>query len=112
VRVATLTRLTNLNEKAKELLGYNPKKLLTQIKNIVVKQEQKFNNLYENIIVKQLADEKIFLINDTQLNVARGVFVKNYFRGKAIINPGAGNAGRTLALTRIARPRHLLFCKT
>jgi polyphosphate kinase len=84
VRVATLTRLTNLNEKAKELLGYNPKKLLTQIKNIVVKQEQKFNNLYENIIVKQLADEKIFLINDTQLNVARGVFVKNYFREKLL----------------------------
>jgi polyphosphate kinase len=84
VRVATLTRLTNLNEKAKELLGYNPKKLLTQIKNVVVKQEQKFNNLYENIIVKQLADEKIFLLNETQLNVTRGTFVKSYFREKLL----------------------------
>src|SRR5476651_2678148 len=67
VRVATLSRLTTLNEKAKELLGYNPKKVLNQIKNLVVKQEQKFNNLYDNIIVKQLADEKIFLLNETQL---------------------------------------------
>ncbi|MFD0750230.1 polyphosphate kinase 1 [Mucilaginibacter calamicampi] len=84
VRVATLSRLTNLNIKAKEILGYNPKKLLSQIKNVVVKQERKFHNLYENIIVKQLAEEKIFLLNDKQLNVARGTFVKNYFREKLL----------------------------
>lgn len=95
VRVATLTRLTTLNEKAKEVLGYNPKKLLNQIKNIVVKQERKFNNLYENIIVKQLAEEKIFILNDTQLNVTRGAFVKGYFRENILatlvpimLNPG------------------------
>jgi polyphosphate kinase len=82
VRVATLSRLSNLNEKAKEILGYNPKKLLNQIKNIVVRQERKFNNLYENIIVKQLAEEKIFILNDKQLNVSRGEFVKKYFREK------------------------------
>ena len=38
VRVATLSRLSNLNEKAKEILGYNPKKILNQIKTIVVRQ--------------------------------------------------------------------------
>jgi polyphosphate kinase len=84
VRVATLSRLTNLNEKAKEVLGYSPKKILNQIKDIVVKQERKFNNLYENIIIKQLAEEKIFLLNDKQLNVARGTFVKDYFREKLL----------------------------
>ena len=84
VRVATLSRLANLNEKAKEILGYNPKKLLNQIKNIVVRQERKFNNLYENIIVKQLAEEKIFILNDKQLNVSRGEFVKKYFREKLL----------------------------
>jgi polyphosphate kinase len=84
VRVATLSRLANLNEKAKEILGYNPKKILNQIKNIVVRQERKFNNLYENIIIKQLAEEKIFILNDTQLNVSRGAFVKSYFREKLL----------------------------
>lgn len=95
VRVATLSRLTSLNEKAKEVLGYNPKKLLAQIKNLVVKQEKKFNNLYENIIIKQLAEEKIFILNDSQLNVTRGAFVKNYFRENILatlvpimLNPG------------------------
>jgi polyphosphate kinase len=84
VRVATLSRLANLNEKAKVILGYNPKKLLTQIKNIVVRQERKFNNLYENTIVRQLAEEKIFILNDKQLNVSRGEFVKRYFREKLL----------------------------
>jgi len=84
VRVATLSRLANLNEKAKEILGYNPKKILNQIKTIVVKQERKFNNLYENIIIRQLAEEKIFILNDKQLNVARGSFVKDYFREKLL----------------------------
>lgn len=84
VRVATLSRLSNLNIKAKEILGYNPKKILNQIKNIVVRQERKFNNLYENIIVKQLAEEKIFILNDKQLNVSRGEFVKHYFREKLL----------------------------
>lgn len=84
VRVATLTRLANLNEKSKALLGYNPKKVLNQIKTLVVKQEKKFNNLYENIIVKQLAEEKIFILNEKQLNVVRGAFVKKHFREKLL----------------------------
>ncbi len=98
VRVATLSRLANLNEKAKEVMGYNPKKLLNQIKNLVVKQERKFNNLYENIIVKQLAEERIFILNDKQLNVSRGVFVKNYFRENilATLVPIMLNSGEPL----------------
>ncbi|MFA6085288.1 polyphosphate kinase 1 [Mucilaginibacter sp.] len=84
VRVATLSRLSNLNERAKEILGYNPKKILNQIKNIVIKQERKFNDLYENIIVKELAEEKIFLLNDKQLNVTRGTFVKDFFRDRLL----------------------------
>lgn len=86
VRVATLNRLANLNEKAKEILGYNPRKVLGQIKNLVIKEEKKFNNLYENIILKKLAEEKIFILDDTQLNVTRGTFVKNYFREKLLSN--------------------------
>jgi polyphosphate kinase len=86
VRVATLNRLANLNEKAKEILGYNPRKVLSQIKNLVIKEEKKFNNLYENIIVKKLAEEKIFILDDKQLNVTRGTFVKNYFREKLLSN--------------------------
>ncbi len=79
VRVATLNRLANLVSKTKSELGYNPKKILTQIKSIVLKQEKKFNQLYEDII-KELSGNKIFILNEKQLNVNRGVFVRDYFR--------------------------------
>lgn len=79
VRVATLNRLSDLNEKSKEVLGYNPKKILNEIKNIVVRQERKFELLYERII-KELAAEKIFILDERQLNVSRGIFVREYFR--------------------------------
>jgi polyphosphate kinase len=86
VRVATMTRLSNLNDKAKELLGFNPKKVLNEIKNIVVKQERKFEQLFQATLINELAQNRIFILNDTQLNVARGAFVKEHFRDKILSN--------------------------
>ncbi|WP_207423005.1 polyphosphate kinase 1 [Desertivirga brevis] len=84
VRVPTLNRLANVNTKAKELIGYNPKKILKQIKEIVVRQERRFNHLFEDEIIKELAEERIFIINEKQLNVTRGDFLRNYFRVKLL----------------------------
>ncbi len=84
VRVATLNRLSNINTKSKEILGYNPRKTLNQIKDIVVRQERKFNHLYEDDILKELELQKIFIINEKQLNVSRGLFVRDYFRAKVL----------------------------
>lgn len=78
VRVATLTRLSDVNIEAKEFLGFNPKKILKQIKELVLDLEKRFDALYDEII-KSLADQKIFIINEKQLNVGRGRFVRQYF---------------------------------
>lgn len=86
VRVATLTRLANLNDKAKELLGFNPKKILNEIKNIVVKQERKFEQLFKATLINELAQNRIFILNESQLNVARGQFVREHFRDKVLSN--------------------------
>ncbi|WEK20835.1 MAG: polyphosphate kinase 1 [Candidatus Pedobacter colombiensis] len=86
VRVATLSRLANLNDKAKALLGFNPKKVLNEIKNIVVKQERKFEQLFKATLINELAQNRIFILNDTQLNVARGQFVRDHFRDKILSN--------------------------
>jgi len=86
VRVATLNRLVNVNTKAKELLGFNPRKVLQEIKNIVVKLEKRFEYLYEHEIIKELAEQKIFIINEKQLNVNRGHFVRQYFHDKVLPN--------------------------
>ena len=50
----------------------------------MVRHERKFNHLYEDVIVKELAQQKIFIINEQQLNVSRGQFVKDYFREKIL----------------------------
>jgi polyphosphate kinase len=84
VRVATLNRLSSVNTKTKELLGFNPRKTLNEIKNIVVKQEHRFNHLYQDIILKELEQQKIFILNEQQLNVSRGLYVKKFFREKVL----------------------------
>jgi polyphosphate kinase len=84
VRVATMTRLSNLNEKAKELLGFNPRKVLNEIKNIVVKQERKFEEIFQDTLINGLAKNRIFILNDTQLNVSRGNFVRDHFQDKIL----------------------------
>lgn len=86
VRVATMSRLANLNEKAKELLGFNPKKVLNEIKNIVVKQERKFEELFQETLINGLAKNRIFILDDSQLNVSRGSFVRNHFQEKILSN--------------------------
>lgn len=86
VRVATLSRLSNLNDKSKALLGFNPKKILNEIKNIVVKQERKFEQLFKATLINELAQNRIFILNDTQLNVSRGEFVRNHFRDRILSN--------------------------
>lgn len=86
VRVATQSRLTNASEKFKKILGYNPKKVLNEIKNIVVKQERKFEHLFQSILINELAQHKIFILDNHKLNVARGEFVRNYFRNNIFSN--------------------------
>jgi len=84
VRIAILNRLARTNNKFNDVLGYNPKKLLNQIRSIVVTQEKKFNSLFETHLVKQLAENKIFILNEHQLNVSRGEFVRNYFNEQVL----------------------------
>ena len=86
VRVASLTRLSTLDKKDKNLLGINPQKIIKQIKQIVIKQQQIFEKLYNEVLLKELSEQKIFIINETQLNVSRGLFVKEYFREKILPN--------------------------
>lgn len=86
VRVATLNRLADLKTEAKAILGFNPRKILNEIKRLVVKLEHRFDDLYEHVIIKELSEHKIFIVNEQQLNVQRGEFVRRYFRSKVLPN--------------------------
>lgn len=84
VRVASVTRMLSVDKRDKDRIRYNPEKVLKQIKQIVLKQQNKFESLYNDILLKELAEEKVFIINENQLNVSRGTFVKKYFRDKVL----------------------------
>ena len=84
VRVASVSRLLKLDKVDQKMLGYSPQLVLKQIKQIVLRQQQRFEKLFNEVLVKELEDEKIFIINDNQLNVSRGQFVKDYFNNKVL----------------------------
>ncbi len=86
VRVATLNRLADINSKTRTFLGFDPRKILNEIKDIVVKLEKRFDYLYEKEIIPELEAAKIFIINDKQLNVSRGRYVRDYFRNQVLPN--------------------------
>jgi polyphosphate kinase len=78
VRVATLKRLSQLGEKSREVLGYNPKAILKKIQEIVLFQNTRFEKIYSSLI-QELEKHKIHIVNEKQLNPEQVEFVKNFF---------------------------------
>jgi polyphosphate kinase len=80
VRVATLTRMILLRgkEKINMHLEQGPEKILDQIQDIVLQQQNEFNVIWERIR-KELEREKIFLVDEKQLNKDQQKFVINHF---------------------------------
>jgi polyphosphate kinase len=78
VRVGTLNRLLHITKKDDQL-KFEPRRLITQINKIVLEQEKIFNQTYEEL-VHELAKENIFLINETHLSRAQGLFIKKFFQ--------------------------------
>ncbi|MBN1698485.1 MAG: polyphosphate kinase 1 [Spirochaetales bacterium] len=79
IRVATLKRLSNLGKKAKKIFGRNPRAILEKIERIVLNQQEAFNRTY-NLILDELAEEKIYIINEGELTREQGTYVRDYFR--------------------------------
>ena len=67
------------SKKVKTLLGYNPRKVLNEIQQIVLDQQNKVIAAYEDI-VKGLARKEIYIIDEKSLNREQKNFVRNYFK--------------------------------
>jgi polyphosphate kinase len=78
VRVATLKRMLNLNQKANMHLEDAPDKILEQIQSIVLMQQSEFNRIWESIR-KEMENEHIYLVSETSLNEEQKIFVERYF---------------------------------
>ncbi len=80
VRVATLSRMTTMGSVRTDY-KINPKKVLKEINEIVISQEREFMAIYQQIVT-ELAEQNIFIVNETELNEEQGIFVKKYFHEK------------------------------
>lgn len=78
VRVATIKRMIDIEEKTGKLYEEKPKEVLNQIQQTVIFQQKKFESIYKEL-QKELEREKIIIINERQLTRKKAEFVQNYF---------------------------------
>ena len=80
VRVATLKRMTLLGDKTQDKihLEKDPKKILDQIQEIVLEQQNEFNRIWLHV-QQDLKKEGIRLLTENQLNNEQKKFVEQYF---------------------------------
>ncbi|NNL09030.1 MAG: polyphosphate kinase 1 [Croceitalea sp.] len=85
VRYATVKRIVDAGKSGKSVLGGQvAKDLLEEITKIVIKQQAKSLKIL-SAIEKELAEEHIYIIDETEVNDAQGKFLKDYFLRK--VNP-------------------------
>ena len=80
VRVATLKRMTIVGKKNMHL-EENPQQILDEIQLIVLKQQNEFDRIWNNIL-EELNDEQIYLIHENELNIEQQQFVNKFFDEK------------------------------
>ncbi|MBN2636514.1 MAG: polyphosphate kinase 1 [Prolixibacteraceae bacterium] len=86
VRVAAVRRMVDIGKDEENLLGnITPRDLHDRIQEIVIKQQNKVQEIFKNILV-ELNENNIYLVNENDLNHAQGVFVKKYFYEKVLPN--------------------------
>src|ERR1035437_8976291 len=78
VRVAILRRLAMIGQLILAE-GGNPREVLEEIEDSVIKQGGRFEDIY-NQILSELAGEGIYIINEKQLTPSQGEFVTDFFK--------------------------------
>jgi len=78
VRVATIKRMIDIEDKTGKLYDEKPREVLNQIQQTVIYQQKKFQNIYHDL-KNELQREKIIIINENELTRKKAEFVLKYF---------------------------------
>jgi len=78
VRVATLRRIAKLEEESDNILGYSAEATLREVNRIVLQQRIEYENIYKRLM-KDLAENKIYIRNEKELGPGQCNYVKDYF---------------------------------
>ncbi len=84
VRVASLRSLLRLKKESRDQLCFDPEELLKSIHKTVFKQQEEFGRIFREEIRTELANNNIFLVNDSELNDEQKDFVKDYFQQNVV----------------------------
>ncbi len=85
IRVATIKRMLPLGKRAIPLIGAHPADVLDTILKRVLVQQNKFEEIYQNLLA-ELKQERIFILNENELDENQQKFVRVYFHEKVISN--------------------------
>lgn len=85
VRVATLKRMIEVGQAGNMHLEVSPETILPEIQEKVVQQQKEFDRIW-NEILRDLKKEKIFLINEKQLNKVQQQYITDYFNDEIRTN--------------------------
>jgi polyphosphate kinase len=86
VRVATVRRMVDIGKDEENLLGdLTPRELHDKIHEIVLEQQYKVQSIFRDIL-DELNKNNIFILDEKELNLSQGIFVKKYFYEKVLPN--------------------------
>lgn len=78
IRVASVSRMAKFNTRNYDYQDFDPNEILNQINDIVKEQQKRFTSIYRDLI-RQLARENIFVVNEKDLNEQQKEYVASYF---------------------------------
>ncbi|MEE9429681.1 MAG: polyphosphate kinase 1 [Melioribacteraceae bacterium] len=84
VRVAGLKSLQTINKKTQKALSFDPTIILKKIFKIVNKQQNEFGEIFRKQILPELKENKIFLIDETEVTDYQKEFIADYFNESVI----------------------------
>ena len=89
VRVSSMRSFKTMGKETRKQLEAKPKKILKQIKKIVEEQQNEFGRIFEQEILKELAQNNIHLIDESKYSKTQAEFAKSFFFDKVnqYLNP-------------------------
>jgi len=85
VRVATVKRMLPLGKRAIPLIGANPSDVLDTILRRVLEQQKRFEEIYQELLT-ELKHQKIFMLNEKELDEKQKNLVRDFFHERVISN--------------------------
>ena len=83
VRIATIKRMARLGKQGAQIMGEDPVALLDSIQEIIIRQQEEFDNSYGNLL-RELELAGIFIVNEKQLKPDQSEFTGQFFREQVL----------------------------